>query len=352
LSLVKKCRHPRADWNQCHCSWYADLRIAGQRVYRNLGPDKQRARRAHDALLDDRDAGVVSPDAGVPGLDAVAKRWLRQQQGREKTLVNYHIIVGQLTEWFGAEPVQRITQGSILDFEAELRGRGYATGTVRNIRRALLAVLRFAHAEGLREPPPKLPFIKDTAAGRVLHLTPEEAAKVLGFAQPAHRFLYFTGLRAGELLGLHWSDLDPAAATARIQRQLTQGGVEAPPKSKAAVRIVDLPQLALEALPERTDRRVWDLGYHTLLRQWHAALDEVKRPHCGLHVLRHSNVALRLAADPPQDLMYIAEQLGHSSAGFTLRVYGHLIRRPGRAAGLDAAYRDLSRAAAPGTVPQ
>lgn len=62
---------------------------------------------------------------------------------------------------------------------------------------------------------------------------------------------------------------------------------------------------------------------------------------CGLHVLRHSNVALRLATDPPQDLMYIAEQLGHSSASFTLRVYGHLIRRPGRAAGLDAAFRAL-----------
>jgi integrase len=351
MSLVKKCRHPRADWNQCHCAWYADLRIAGQRVYRNLGPDKRAARRTHDRLEDDAAAGYIDP-LDSRAFEDVARRWLRQQQGREKTVVNYRILVEHATEWFGREPVQRITQGGILDFEADLWERGYKAGTIRNARRALLAVLRFAHAEGFREPPPKLPFIKDPGGGRVLHLTPEEAAEVLGFAQPAHRFLYFTGLRAGELLGLHWSDLDPAAATARIQRQLTQGGVEAPPKSKAAVRVVDLPQLALEALPKRTDRRVWDLGYHTLLRQWHAALDEVKRPHCGLHVLRHSNVALRLATEPPQDLMYVAEQLGHSSAGFTLRVYGHLIRRPGRAAGLDAAYHRLAAGAAPGTVPR
>lgn len=65
--------------------------------------------------------------------------------------------------------------------------------------------------------------------------------------------------------------------------------------------------------------RVWG----PLLRQ---AEIRYRKPHC----LRHTFASLLLEAGEP--LTYVKEQLGHHSAAFTLKTYGHLLPRGDRRA--------------------
>lgn len=49
-----------------------------------------------------------------------------------------------------------------------------------------------------------------------------------------------------------------------------------------------------------------------------------------IHTLRHSLASLLIEAGEP--LPYVQQQLGHHSAAFTLKVYGHLMPRGSRRA--------------------
>ena len=70
---------------------------------------------------------------------------------------------------------------------------------------------------------------------------------------------------------------------------------------------------------------------------WPRFLKAAGLPYRKPHVLRHSFASLLLAADVP--VLDVAAQLGHHSAAFTFKVYGHVIPRSDRrvADALDAA---------------
>jgi integrase len=328
-SFRKRCRHPREQWDECSCAWYADTYRDGQRVRINLGRDK------YEALRRWGDMGTPSGE-----FKPVAERWLASQGGiRAKTAQNYRTMVGRLVGHFGMTPIDAIGTAAILDFEAGMWADGKRAGTIRNHRSCLLGIIRYAANQGLCRDVPRLRGIRDPAGGRVPHLTPQEAKHVLEHADEVHRFMYLTGVRAGEALGLRPEDIDHAHTTIRVRRQRTQSGEITPPKTMYAERAIELTGAAYKLVKDSQEPYLFDMGYHTLLRTWHDACDAAGQQQSGLHILRHSNAALRIAAG--QDLMYVAEQLGHASAAFTLRVYGHLIRRPDQSASLDRAYEAL-----------
>jgi integrase len=59
-----------------------------------------------------------------------------------------------------------------------------------------------------------------------------------------------------------------------------------------------------------------------LSRDWRRAARALRLPLVMFHALRHSHASALIAAGV--DVMSIARRLGHGSAAFTLRVYGHL----------------------------
>jgi integrase len=68
-----------------------------------------------------------------------------------------------------------------------------------------------------------------------------------------------TGLRKGELLGLHWEDLGLNAGTATIrhslQRTRTGGLTQLPTKTRASERRIALPTECLHSLKEHQERQ-------------------------------------------------------------------------------------------------
>ncbi len=162
-----------------------------------------------------------------------------------------------------------------------------------------------------------------------------------------------TGLRQGELLGLQWSDLDWAAGTLRVERQLLRNGTFGLPKSAAGVRTIGLSDLATYAFRMQRDQQIGDrfraksrwtnpddlvfttsLGTH--LRIWpvwqafRTASDRAGVRRIRFHDLRHACATLLLTAG--EELAVIGKVLGRSDYGTTLKVYAHLDPKRARAA--------------------
>jgi integrase len=109
-----------------------------------------------------------------------------------------------------------------------LRGKGKSASTVRQVYTVLRAILETAVRDGLLARNPaaavKRPRVSPTEA---TYLTPTQVRALLTGAQSsryAHLFalLVNTGLRRGEALALHWSDVDLDAGALRVRGTLAR----------------------------------------------------------------------------------------------------------------------------------
>ncbi len=146
-----------------------------------------------------------------------------------------------------------------------------------------------------------------------------------------------TGLRAGELWGLQWNDINWSLGQVFVRRALWKGQFQTP-KSKNSVRKIDLlPQLVDElrhwktVCPKNDHNLVFpspegSLSIHenVMKRYFNPALKQACVRKVSFHSLRHTNASLRIEAG--QNIKYVQLQLGHASIQTTLDRYGHLIR--------------------------
>lgn len=126
-------------------------------------------------------------------------------------------------------------------------------------------------------------------------------------AGDAIRCLYLTGMRCGELLGLHPAQVQHGAAL-----------LDARTKS-GKPRVVTLPRQAAMILAKRLP---WRISYQVLRLRWRAACKAIG-VEARLHDLRHS-YATRLIRDGAP-MTAVRDLLGHSSLAVTSR-YAHAAR--------------------------
>ena len=155
-----------------------------------------------------------------------------------------------------------------------------------------------------------------------------------------------TGMRSGEILGLHWRDVDLQAGTLNVGTtlQAVKGElIMREPKSAAGRRRIPLTAETIEALKERSATQAGYIETHddysaeglVVCREdgtpWHPSTFSAAwiraRKAAGVtvrfHELRHTHASLlvRSGAHPKT----LQERLGHSSAAFTMSVYAHLL---------------------------
>lgn len=151
---------------------------------------------------------------------------------------------------------------------------------------------------------------------------------------PIYLLAITTGMRKGELLGLHWEDIDLDRSTISIRRTLVdiQGKVHlGQPKSDSARRTISLPDNVCNVLKEIEE----DEGYvfktatgnpisqRNLTRHFHKALEVVGLTRIPFHSLRHTAATILLQANVHPRL--VQEMLGHSTIVLTLDTYSHVV---------------------------
>ena len=326
MPLVKKCRHDRARWTRCSCSWYADLRDeSGRRTYTNLGADDGEARRRYRLLTKSS-----APDertfraARVSYLDECAHTL------RPQSLARYESLTKHPERYFGDAALAAIEGADVVRMTDALRAAGLAGGHVRTIRNLTIAILRHAQERGMLAQVPDVPRMKlgqDAEAPDVAVLELADAERAIA-AMPepeCHlaRLMLWTGLRPSEAIAIRESDREGDVLHVQRTSVASTGGENAP-KTRRGRRDVDLVTGSREAL----DALDWphESTYKRLAERWRAGLAKARVPYVPLKTLRHTNASLRLAAG--QSVPYVAQQLGHSPE-ILLSTYAHVIRRLG-----------------------
>jgi len=157
-----------------------------------------------------------------------------------------------------------------------------------------------------------------------------------------------TGRRLGELLALHWGDIDWKSKYIQVQRAFRNGRITKTKTSRS--RRVDMSDQLCDELKDLYKRRKEEglkagkgapeeIVFHTkgaytsqntIRNIWKRMLDKAKLRDMRFHDIRNSFASLLLSNG--ESPVYVKEQLGHSSIQMTVDIYGHLIPSSNRQA--------------------
>ena len=287
----------------------------------------------------------VHPRAGTMKLRDYGTRWLDSQtfdvstyEGTERRL-RLHVL-----PVLGEYELRNLKPSTI---QAWLAGVNGAPSSVRIMLVNLSAILSAAVEDGLiASNPCDSPSVKPSTVEkrRIVPWASETVQAVVESHESRYRAVPVLGagcgLRQGEIFGLQADDVDFLRRRVLVRRQVKIIGGEptlAPPKGKRE-REVPLPDVVAFELSELlrrggTDRQIFTWRDGSLIhrtyynnRVWKPALRAagvVPSRENGMHMLRHTFASVLL--DGGVSIRALAEYLGHSDPGFTLRIYAHLM---------------------------
>lgn len=319
-------------------------------------------------------------DGGNPAKDSpdTVASWLKQwresslaasaRKGTTKELYasasRKHLEGGTI----GGMRLDKLKPSDVESLIVELRGKGLSDSTVRQVYTVLRGALDVAVRDGLLASNPAAKVKRPGIARReARYLAATDVARLLDAARPLRYYVALvvmasTGLRRGEVAGLHWDDVDLSKGELRVRHTVTRvDGVLllAEPKTDRSRRRVPLHAGAVTALKAwRTQQlrerlaagELWTdsgmvfttefggvLNPRNLLRTVKLAAEYAGIENIGAHTLRHSAAVAWLESGV--HIKAAADLLGHSSIAITGDVYGHVADDTARAAvdGLGAA---------------
>ncbi len=283
---------------------------------------------------------VRDPAAESVTITEAAKRFLDvygTTRLKPSTKRAYGVIIdGFLVPRVGDEPLSSVDAVMIRSLDKILVKRGSKPSTRRQMQCVLRSICRYSVEAGLLAEKPRFPALPK--AGGTIHvsLTQEDVQCILAVTPQPFRLAFqlgaFAGLRAGEVRGLNWKDVELGRGALVVRRSICRG-VEASPKS-GHERLVPLhPELktVLEAAkrapstapvsgPKPGDR--WD--EFTLYRAFKKYSKRAGFPDLRLHDLRHAFVTGLFRRGTPAPV--VQRLAGHKHLTTTQR-YAHAVER-------------------------
>ncbi|MDO8615019.1 MAG: site-specific integrase [Dehalococcoidia bacterium] len=272
------------------------------------------------------------------------RTWYRYEQ-----LLRVHALPA-----IGRLPLSKLAPQQLQALYAEMQANGSAPATIRQlhavVHRALRQALRWnlvARNVADLVTAPRVPRTEMQV------LSPEEARCLLEAArgdrlEALYVLALTTGMRQGEILALHWKDVDLDRGTVNVRftlHHVRDGFVFTDPKSSRSRRQIALTEAARSALRQhriaQAEERLragpaWqgqDLvfanpqggpldGTFLLRRRFHPLLGKAGLPKIRFHDLRHTAATLLLGQGIHAKI--VSEMLGHSNIAITMDLYSHV----------------------------
>jgi len=318
-----------------------------------------------------------------------AELWLEscEAAGLERSTITAYQQHADLhiTPILGALRLSQVTVPLVRGFEDRLRRDGRSPVMVRKARRSLGALLADAQERGLVAQNVVYSMRKHRRSARVegngkLEIgtdipTPDEVRAIVAKLphipdaarwRPLLLTAIFAGLRASELRGLRWDDIDLKRGELHVRQRADRYNKIGPLKSAAGKRTVPLPPMLVSALREHRlassqnelnlvfansrggiehRNTIIERGFHPAQVAAGVIDGDGKAKYPGLHSLRHfyASWCINRRGDGGLELpLKVAQaRLGHASIQMTADTYGHLFPRGDDGAELAAAEKLL-----------
>lgn len=288
-------------------------------------------------------------------------RWMSEvviPNRKVRTVERYEgIIKNHIVPVVGHVPISRLGPTHIKKVHSNLAEKGLSASTVECCHWVMSAALTYALRMEVvyRNPvqavePPKVvkkevqPPLMQTV-NKILCLSREDRSDMY----PALWLATYTGMRRGEVLGLHWSNVELNSGQLHVSQALVRtnrlGLILDTPKSPASRRVIDIDDETVNVL---CDHKVAQMESRLMLTGSYKDNDLVfandigglpnpmrltralgryaERAGAGnmhLHDLRHFHASVLLQSG--MNIVLVSKRLGHSSVSMTLDIYGHLL---------------------------
>jgi integrase len=312
-------------------------------------PHTFRTKREADDWLAERQAELragdwTDPDAAKVPFGVYAATWITERGISSSTADLYRSLLrNHLAPTFDGVALADITPAMVRAWRVARLEAGAGASSVAKAYALLRAVLMTAVEDRLiRRNPCRIKGASVDSTPERPTATIQEVYDLAGAIQPRYRALVllaaFTGLRWGELIGLHRRDLDLDAGTLRVRRNVAElhsgERLVKQPKSAAGMRTVAIPAVIVPDLASHLtvfaeagpDGRVFIGAKKATPRRnhfnrlWHRACDQVGIKGLHFHDLRHTGNTL--AAATGASTRELMTRMGHSTARAAL-IYQH-----------------------------
>ena len=324
------------------------------------------ASRELTAIRRSLDIGMpVRRDERMP-LSAYLADWLQRVRPSVKPLTwqRYQELLRGVSETMGRTALAKLSPGQVERLYADRLAAGLSPTTVHQLH----SVLHHALANGVRKGIIARNVCDLVDAPRPNHaqvqaLTLAQGTALLTAAAADRLYALYvlaltTGLRQGELLALHWADVDLDAGVLQVRGTLHRvpgvsvsavgeksGLVISDPKTAHSRRPVRLSTIAVDALKGHRTRQLeerlaigaaWhdlDLVFcnsigkpcevrNVIRKSYQPLLERAGVPYVKFHALRHSAATLLLAQGIHPAI--VAQMLGHTTISMTIDTYSHV----------------------------
>lgn len=341
--------------------WWVFIDHRGQRKAKKIGNEKtaREVAKKIEARLVLGDCGFVTDETKkVSTFGEYAEKWIAVTVPATCSYSTGFSYRGLLKNYvlpvFGKTPVNEISRMAIKTFLMKKSQATHAASTTCHMKSVISGVLNMAVDDGVIPANPihkigKL-FRMKQINEEINPLTREELTILLDAVQkhfPRHYAMVLTlartGMRIGEVTALQWGDIDFNGRFITVQRGFSRNRLNKPKSGKS--RRVDMSLQLTETLKSlRQERRIeamrkgwgqvpdWvfitETGTPTDAGNWKKKVFDKALEKAGLrkirvHDLRHTTASLLIQAG--ESLVYVKDQLGHSSIKLTVDVYSHLM---------------------------
>jgi integrase len=328
----------------------------------------------HAGVAVDVRAGIHTADSRSITIAEAGRLWLESGEavGLERTTLEQyrqHLAL-HIASTVGAVKLAQLTAPMVRELEDRLRA-DRSPAMVRKILGSLSAIIADAQERGLVAQNVVRSLRGRRRRGKDRHAdkrqkgrlkvgmdipTPDEVRTIIGHLdgrwRPMLLTAIFTGLRASELRGLRWADVDLKRNEIHVRQRADRFNEIGPPKSEAGERTIPLLPMVVNALREwklACPKGELDLVFpngrgrienHSNIVQRALVPIQIaagitdKRgmaKYTGLHALRHFYASWcinrRVDGGLELPLKLVQSRLGHASIQMTADRYGHLFPR-------------------------
>jgi integrase len=337
--------------------WVAQIIVDDKPKQRYFHTEKEADEALNEMLYEQKRGTLITEkDQTVKQL---IEHWLEnvhRRTIRDSTYVEYrNMIKNHIYPAFEHTKLRDLTVQRLEAFYSQMEQKELSAGYIRNVHQVLHQALSYAVKNNLVARN-VADYVTLPRLGRhqVQAMTIEQAQQFVAAARGHHLEALFTmavltGMREGELLALHWSDINFEQKYLQIRRTVRQisgrGAVEGEPKTASSNRKIALTSVLIDVLKQHRVRQLevrlragnaWkehhlvfctSTGRHiyasSLRTTFRVLLRDIGFEPMRFHDLRHSAATLLLAMGI--HVKVVQELLGHSNVMTTLNIYSHVL---------------------------